>query len=211
MIISLIFTVTGVYAIELGGFDVDIGTGNSEDDSGWDREENTGEITSPDDVYDSSESWNDTDSSWNTGEDSSGAGDYVTENTTQTENDRGDSYLADSYGVQSSDNSEQNNISETIREEEQQNNSSIFRENQIDGQQNPEGQISDISPTPEPSPSAALTAVPTFIPSPTPKAEIQKNILTVPQKEEELPEQECLTKMQIIYCQKKFKMHPQQK
>ena len=42
-------------------------------------------------------------------------------------------------------------------------------------------------------------------PTPTPVSEIQKNILTVPQKEEELTEEECRQKMQLIYCRKEIR------
>lgn len=73
--IFLLLAVKVVQAIELGGFDVDMGTGSFEDDSSWDQEETTGGTTSSDnDNYDSNNNWSNTEDSWNTGDDSSGAG-----------------------------------------------------------------------------------------------------------------------------------------
>ena len=50
-----------------------------------------------------------------------------------------------------------------------------------------------------------MTPIPSISPTPTPVSEIQKNILTVPQKEEELTEEECRQKMQLIYCRKEIR------
>ena len=75
LLIFLLLAVKVVQAIELGGFDVDMGTGSFEDDSSWDQEETTGGTTSSDnDNYDSNNNWSNTEDSWNTGDDSSGAG-----------------------------------------------------------------------------------------------------------------------------------------
>ena len=84
LLIFLLLAVKVVQAIELGGFDVDMGTGSFEDDSSWDQEETTGGTTSSDnDNYDSNNNWSNTEDSWNTGDDSSGAGagSYTTGNT----------------------------------------------------------------------------------------------------------------------------------
>lgn len=206
LLIFLLFTVKVVQAIELGGFDVDMGTGSFEDDSSWDQEETTGGTTSSDnDNYDSNNNWNNTEDSWNTGDDSSGAGagSYTTgnTNTTQPETDWNDFFSADSYEDGTSNNTvSQNNSSETARAADHQNsNDTLYNI------ENTEQQIADISPTPIPSPTPTMTPIPSISPTPTPVSEIQKNILTVPQKEEELTEEECRQKMQLIYCRKEIR------
>ncbi len=205
--VFLLLTVKVVQAIELGGFDVDMGTGSFEDDSSWDQEETTGGTTSSDnDNYNSSDNWSDsnTEDSWNTGDDSSGtgAGSYTTgnTNTAQPETDWNDFFSADSYEDGTSNNTvSQNNSSETAGAADQQNsNDTLYNI------ENTEQQISDTSPTPIPSPTSIMTPTPSISPTPTPASEIQKNILTVPQKEEELTEEECRQKMQLIYCRKEI-------
>lgn len=200
LLIFLLLTVKVVQAIELGGFDVDMGTGSFEDDSSWDQEETTGGTTSSDnDNYDSNNNWSNTEDSWNTGDDSSGAGagSYTTgnTNTAQPETDWNDFFSADSYEDGTSNNTvSQNNSSETARAADHQNsNDTLYNI------ENTEQQIADISPTPIPSPTPTMTPIPSISPTPTPVSEIQKNILTVPQKEEELTEEECRQKMQLIY------------
>ena len=195
-----IFTATCVRAIELGGFDIDMGTGSFEDDSGWDQEENTGGTND----HDSNENWSNTDSSWNTGGDSSGTGNYITGDTNipQSETEWNDFASSDPY--EASDNTNlQNDSSGTARETAQQNNNDAFYQMESIEQQNSEDQISAVSTTPIPSPAVIQTTLPAISPASTPVPEIQKNILTVPQKEDELPEEECRQKMQIIYCRKK--------
>ena len=206
LLIFLLLTVNVVQAIELGGFEVDMGTGSFEDDSSWDQEETTGGTTSSDnDNYDSNNNWNNTEDSWNTGDDSSGAGagSYTTgnTNTAQPETDWNDFFSADSYEDGTSNNTvSQNNSSETARVAEHQNsNDTLYNI------ENTEQQIADISPTPIPSPTPTMTPIPSISPTPTPVSEIQKNILTVPQKEEELTEEECRQKMQLIYCRKEIR------
>ena len=94
----------------------------------------------------------------------------------------------------------QNNSSETARAADHQNsNDTLYNI------ENTEQQIADISPTPIPSPTPTMTPIPSISPTPTPVSEIQKNILTVPQKEEELTEEECRQKMQLIYCRKEIR------
>ena len=204
--IFLLLAVKVVQAIELGGFDVDMGTGSFEDDSSWDQEETTGGTTSSDnDNYDSNNNWNNTEDFWNTGDDSSGAGagSYTTgnTNTAQPETDWNDFFSADSYEDGTSNNTvSQNNSSETARAADHQNsNDTLYNI------ENTEQQIADISPTPIPSPTPTMTPIPSISPTPTPVSEIQKNILTVPQKEEELTEEECRQKMQLIYCRKEIR------
>ena len=206
LLIFLLLTVNVVQAIELGGFEVDMGTRSFEDDSSWDQEETTGGTTSSDnDNYDSNNNWNNTEDSWNTGDDSSGAGagSYTTENTNtaQSETDWNDFFSADSYEDGTSNNTvSQNNSSETARVADHQNsNDTLYNI------ENTEQQIADISPTPIPSPTPTMTPIPSISPTPTPVSEIQKNILTVPQKEEELTEEECRQKMQLIYCRKEIR------
>lgn len=207
LLIFLLLAVKVVQAIELGGFDVDMGTGSFEDDSSWDQEETTGGTTSSDnDNYDSNNNWSNTEDSWNTGDDSSGAGagSYTTgnTNTAQPETDWNDFFSADSYedGTSNNNTVSQNNSSETARAVDHQNsNDTLYNI------ENTEQQIADISPTPIPSPTPTMTPIPSISPTPTPVSEIQKNILTVPQKEEELTEEECRQKMQLIYCRKEIR------
>ena len=207
LLIFLLLAVKVVQAIELGGFDVDMGTGSFEDDSSWDQEETTGGTTSSDnDNYDSNNNWSNTEDSWNTGDDSSGAGagSYTTgnTNTAQPETDWNDFFSADSYedGTSNNNTVSQNNSSETARAAYHQNsNDTLYNI------ENTEQQIADISPTPIPSPTPTMTPIPSISPTPTPVSEIQKNILTVPQKEEELTEEECRQKMQLIYCRKEIR------
>ena len=206
LLIFLLLAVKVVQAIELGGFDVDMGTGSFEDDSSWDQEETTGGTTSSDnDNYDSNNNWNNTEDFWNTGDDSSGAGagSYTTgnTNTAQPETDWNDFFSADSYEDGTSNNTvSQNNSSETARVADHQNsNDTLYNI------ENTEQQIADISPTPIPSLTPTMTPIPSISPTPTPVSEIQKNILTVPQKEEELTEEECRQKMQLIYCRKEIR------
>ena len=184
-----------------------MGTGSFEDDSSWDQEETTGGTTSSDnDNYDSNNNWSNTEDSWNTGDDSSGAGagSYTTgnTNTAQPETDWNDFFSADSYedGTSNNNTVSQNNSSETARAADHQNsNDTLYNI------ENTEQQIADISPTPIPSPTPTMTPIPSISPTPTPVSEIQKNILTVPQKEEELTEEECRQKMQLIYCRKEIR------
>ena len=179
--IFLLLAVKVVQAIELGGFDVDMGTGSFEDDSSWDQEETTGGTTSSDnDNYDSNNNWSNTEDSWNTGDDSSGAGagSYTTgnTNTAQPETDWNDFFSADSYedGTSNNNTVSQNNSSETARAADHQNsNDTLYNI------ENTEQQIADISPTPIPSPTPTMTPIPSISPTPTPVSEIQKNILTV--------------------------------
>lgn len=207
LLIFLLLAVKVVQAIELGGFDVDMGTGSFEDDSSWDQEETTGGTTSSDnDNYDSNNNWSNTEDSWNTGDDSSGAGagSYTTgnTNTAQPETDWNDFFSADSYedGTSNNNTVSQNNSSETASAADHQNsNDTLYNI------ENTEQQIADISPTPIPSPTPTMTPIPSISPTPTPVSEIQKNILTVPQKEEELTEEECRQKMQLIYCRKEIR------
>ena len=147
LLIFLLLTVKVVQAIELGGFDVDMGTGSFEDDSSWDQEETTGGTTSSDnDNYDSNNNWSNTEDSWNTGDDSSGAGagSYTTgnTNTAQPETDWNDFFSADSYEDGTSNNTvSQNNSSETARAADHQNsNDTLYNI------ENTEQQIADISP-----------------------------------------------------------------
>ena len=206
--IFLLLTVNVVQAIELGGFEVDMGTGSFEDDSSWDQEGTTGRKTSSDnDNYDNSNNWSNsnTDDSWNTGDDSSGAGagSYTNgnTNTAQPETDWNDFFSADSYEDGTSNNTvSQNNSSETAGAADQQNSNDTFY-----NIENTEQQISDTSSTPILSPTPTMTPTPSISPTPTPVSEIQKNILTVPQKEEELTEEECRQKMQLIYCRKEIR------
>lgn len=196
-----IFTATCVRAIELGGFDIDMGTGSFEDDSGWNQEETTGGTND----HDSNENWSNADSSWNTGGDSSGTGNYITgdANIPQSETDWNDFASSDPY--EASDNTNiQNDSSETARAAAQQNNNDAFYQMESIEQQNSEDQISTASTTPIPSPTVIQTTLPAISPASTPVPEIQKNILTVPQKEEELTEERCRQKMQLIYCRKEI-------
>lgn len=208
LLIFLLLTVNVVQAIELGGFEVDMGTGSFEDDSSWDQEGTTGgKIPSDNDNYDNSNNWSNsnTDDSWNTGDDSSGAGagSYTNgnTNTAQPETDWNDFFSADSYEDGTSNNTvSQNNSSETAGAADQQNSNDTFY-----NIENTEQQISDTSPTPILSPTPTMTPTTSISPTPTPASEIQKNILTVPQKEEELTEEECRQKMQLIYCRKEIR------
>lgn len=111
-------------------------------------------------------------------------------------------FSADSYedGTSNNNTVSQNNSSETARAADHQNsNDTLYNI------ENTEQQIADISPTPIPSPTPTMTPIPSISPTPTPVSEIQKNILTVPQKEEELTEEECRQKMQLIYCRKEIR------
>ena len=208
LLIFLLLTVNVVQAIELGGFEVDMGTGSFEDDSSWDQEGTTGRKTPSDnDNYDNSNNWSNsnTDDFWNTGDDSSGAdaGSYTNgnTNTAQPETDWNDFFSADSYEDGTSNNTvSQNNSSETAGAADQQNSNDTFY-----NIENTEQQISDTSPTPILSPTPTMTPTTSISPTPTPASEIQKNILTVPQKEEELTEEECRQKMQLIYCRKEIR------
>lgn len=83
-------------------------------------------------------------------------------------------------------------------------------------------QISEVagSSNLSPTPTALPTATPTLTPLPTrsissiPLPKPTQDILTLPEKEEELPDEECRQKMQIVYCKKEIqgaseiKIHP---
>ena len=83
-----------------------------------------------------------------------------------------------------------------------------------------ESQFSDLEKLQSiaPTPTAMETATPSPFPvrelSPVPSPIRTQDILKVPEKEEELPEEECRQKMQILYCRKnlakasKIKIHP---
>lgn len=60
-VFMIIVTTTCVQAIELGGFDVDMGTGSfEEENSGWDQDSGTAGVTGSEDYDHTDDSWNDT-------------------------------------------------------------------------------------------------------------------------------------------------------
>ena len=74
--------------------------------------------------------------------------------------------------------------------------------------------LQSIAPTPTVMESATPSPFPVRELSPVPSPIRTQDILKVPEKEEELPEEECRQKMQLLYCRKslgkasKIKIHP---
>lgn len=217
MVLVLTMTVTVYYvqAIELGGFDVDMGTGSFEGDTSDWKQDAEEEMPAGDENYVSGDgSWSNSDSSWTTGE-TSEAGNDVQPETGGEDFFSSGQYETEAFGAPyNEETSEENEISDRQAE-----NGSVNKHTDS-GLEISESQLSDL----EKLQSIALTptAMETATPSPFPVRELSpvpspirmQDILKVPEKEEELPEEECRQKMQILYCRKnlakasKIKIHP---
>ena len=211
--LAVIITATGVQAFELGGFDVDMGTGGfEEENSNWDQD--TGEETSSNDYnYENSDDNRDnTESFWSEGE-NSGEGNDAVEikeqpdsgweealSTEQYENESPNSFYSDGEAEESRNRTEEEYTENTVV---------VDRENPEQENMEEQSWGEDILQMLSPTPTIQLSVTPTPKVTPAgkistePVSEISQNILAVPQKEEELPEEECRQKMQVIYCKKK--------
>lgn len=214
LLLTMTVTVRYVQAIELGGFDVDMGTGSFEEDaSDWyhDAEEES----AGDENYASGDgSWSNSDSSWTTGE-TSEAGNDVQPETGEEDFFSSGQYETEASGASyNEETSEEDEISDRQAE-----NGSV--NNHTDSElEIPESQFSDpenlqsIAPTPTVMETATPSPFPVRKLSPVPSSIRTQDILKVLEKEEELPEEECRQKMQLLYCRKsldkvsKIKINP---
>ena len=217
MVLVLTMTVTVYYvqAIELGGFDVDMGTGSFEGDASDWKQDAEEEMPAGDENYVSGDgSWSNSDSSWTTGETSEAGNDAQPETGGEDFFSSGQ-YETEAYGASyNEETSEENEISDRQAE-----NGSVNKHTDS-GLEISESQFSDLEKLQSiaPTPTAMETATPSPFPvrelSPVPSPIRTQDILKVPEKEEELPEEECRQKMQILYCRKnlakasKIKIHP---
>lgn len=207
-------TTTCVQALELGGFDVDMGTGSfGGDDSDWDQDSGAVEDT---DSGNYSDNGNSAENAWSTEEN------ITAENSTQNEWE--DAFSAGQYESEDSNGSYANDtIEENQAVDEQTENAGtvegVGAEPEISENQSSEEEILEESfLTPSVQPTA--TAVPTVTQTPLPTRKVSatpqptQNILIVPEKEEELPDEECRQEMQLLYCKKEIqnasrvKIHP---
>lgn len=191
-----------------------MGTGSFEGDaSDWyhDAEEES----AGDENYASGDgSWSNSDSSWTTGEISEAGNDV------QPETGGEDFFSSGQYETEASgasyneETSEEDEISDRQAE-----NGSV--NNHTDSElEIPESQFSDpenlqsIAPTPTVMETATPSPFPVRKLSPVPSSIRTQDILKVLEKEEELPEEECRQKMQLLYCRKsldkvsKIKINP---
>ena len=213
LLLTMTVTVRYVQAIELGGFDVDMGTGSFEGDaSDWyhDAEEES----AGDENYASGDgSWSNSDSSWTTGETSEVGNDV------QPETGGEDFFSSGHYETETSGASYNEETSEDVVLDRQAENDSV--NNHTDSElESTESQFLDpenlqsIAPTPTVMETATPSPFPVRELSPVPSPIRTQDILKVPEKEEELPEEECRQKMQLLYCRKnlgkasKIKIHP---
>ena len=183
-----------VQAIELGGFDVDMGTGSFEGDvSDWNygTEE---EVPSGEYNYEgSNDNQNENDISWDAGEDY-GEGTSGIGNNEQSEQEWDDFFSAGQHEEEISNNSYDDVYLQDYRTEETMSEDNSYIEESADATETPSPKPVTVSVSPFPS--------------------LSGNILEAPEKEEELPEEECRQKMQIIYCRKeinkasKIKIYP---
>ena len=217
MVLVLTMTVTVYYvqAIELGGFDVDMGTGSFEGDASDWKQDAEEEMPAGDENYVSGDgSWSNSDSSWTTGE-TSEAG-----NDAQPETGGEDFFSSGQYETEASGESYNEETSEENEISDRQAENGSVNKHTDSGLEISESQFSDLEKLQSiaPTPTAMETATPSPFPvrelSPVPSPIRTQDILKVPEKEEELPEEECRQKMQILYCRKnlakasKIKIHP---
>ena len=217
MVLVLTMTVTVYYvqAIELGGFDVDMGTGSFEGDASDWKQDAEEEMPAGDENYVSGDgSWSNSDSSWTTGE-TSEAG-----NDAQPETGGEDFFSSGQYETEASGASYNEETSEENEISDRQAENGSVNKHTDSGLEISESQFSDLEKLQSiaPTPTAMETATPSPFPirelSPVPSPIRMQDILKVPEKEEELPEEECRQKMQILYCRKnlakasKIKIHP---
>ncbi|WP_418404653.1 hypothetical protein [Blautia sp.] len=217
MVLVLTMTVTVYYvqAIELGGFDVDMGTGSFEGDASDWKQDAEEEMPAGDENYVSGDgSWSNSDSSWTTGE-TSEAG-----NDAQPETGGEDFFSSGQYETEASGASYNEETSEENEISDRQAENGSVNKHTDSGLEISESQFSDLEKLQSiaPTPTAMETATPSPFPvrelSPVPSPIRTQDILKVPEKEEELPEEECRQKMQILYCRKnlakasKIKIHP---
>lgn len=217
MVLVLTMTVTVYYvqAIELGGFDVDMGTGSFEGDASDWKQDAEEEMPAGDENYVSGDgSWSNSDSSWTTGE-TSEAG-----NDAQPETGGEDFFSSGQYETETSGASYNEETSEENEISDRQAENGSVNKHTDSGLEISESQFSDLEKLQSiaPTPTAMETATPSPFPvrelSPVPSPIRTQDILKVPEKEEELPEEECRQKMQILYCRKnlakasKIKIHP---
>lgn len=215
LMLTMTATVHYVQAIELGGFDVDMGTGSFEGDaSDWKQDAEEKIPVGDDENYASGDgSWSNSDSSCTTGETSEAGNDV------QPETGGEDFFSSGHYETEISGASCNMETSEDVVLDRQAENNSV--NNHTDSElEITESQFSDpenlqsIAPTPTVMESATPSPFPVRELSPVPSPIRTQDILKVPEKEEELPEEECRQKMQLLYCRKslgkasKIKIHP---
>ena len=198
-----------------GGFDVDMGTGSFEGDASDWKQDAEEEMPAGDENYVSGDgSWSNSDSSWTTGE-TSEAG-----NDAQPETGGEDFFSSGQYETEASGASYNEETSEENEISDRQAENGSVNKHTDSGLEISESQFSDLEKLQSiaPTPTAMETATPSPFPvrelSPVPSPIRTQDILKVPEKEEELPEEECRQKMQILYCRKnlakasKIKIHP---
>lgn len=215
LLLTMTVTVRYVQAIELGGFDVDMGTGSFEGDASDWKQDAEEEIPAGDENYASGDgSWSNSDSSWTTGETSEAGNDV------QPETGGEDFFSSGQYETEASgasyneETSEEDEISDRQAENGSVNNHTDSELEISESQFSDPENLQSITPTSTVMETATPSPFPVRKLSPVPSPIRTQDILKVPEKEEELPEEECRQKMQLLYCRKsldkvsKIKIHP---
>ena len=190
---------SGVYAMELGGFDVTTGVDDVDDWTDWDEDvtdgvsenESAGSVDSGSgDAYGETE---------NTGWEESSERDTEsrqeeptgTENRANTGNtevmnqvDTGGSVRTDQIQAESLDSTDTDGYGQTYTGSAEINNQAV-------------AEVPTDTPFPMPSPTITLTAIPTPVPTEVPESEVDK--VTEFHEEYRIPPAECLTKMKLFY------------
>lgn len=187
---------SGVYAMELGGFDVTTGVDDMDDWADWDEDvtdgvsenESAGSVDSGSgDTFGERENtgWEES-SEWETEsrqEELTG-----TENRTNTEVmnqvDTGGSVRTDQIQAGSLDSTDTDGYGQTYTGSAEINNQEIV-------------EVPTDTPVPMPSPTITPTAMPTPVPTEVPEAEVNK--VTEFHEEYRIPPAECLKKMKLFY------------
>ena len=190
---------SGVYAMELGGFDVTTGVDDVDDWTDWDEDvtdgvsenESAGSVDSGSgDAYGETE---------NTGWEESSERDTEsrqeeptgTENRANTGNtevmnqvDTGGSVRTDQIQAESLDSTDTDGYGQTYTGSAEINNQAV-------------AEVPTDTPFPMPSPTITLTAIPTPVPTEVPESEVDK--VTEFHEEYRIPPAECLTKTKLFY------------
>ena len=214
LLLTMTVTVRYVQAIELGGFEVDMGTGSFEGDASDWKQDAEEEMPARDENYASGDgSWSNSDSSWTTGETSEAGNDV------QPETGGEDFFSSGQYETEASgasyneETSEEDEISDRQAENGSVNNYTDSELEISESQFSDPENLQSITPTSTVMETATPSPFPVRKLSPVPSPIRTQDILKVPEKEEELPEEECRQKMQLLYCRKsldkvsKIKIH----
>lgn len=190
---------SGVYAMELGGFDVTTGVDDVDDWADWDEDgtdggtedESSGNVDS-----ESGDTYGETgDTGWEGSSDRAtesrqeepdGTGNWANAGNTEVMNqaDTGGSVRTDQIQAGSLDSTDTDGYGQTDTVSAEINNQAV-------------AEVPTDTPFPMPSPTITPTAIPTPVPTEVPESEVDK--VTEFHEEYRIPPAECLTKMKLFY------------